>query len=746
MESEDKRIVECPHCHARYVMPASQGGRLVNCKACLKSFQASLEHEDDQGEASGRRPTSSRDDNGVSAELAAQTFGKLAVKYRFITAEQLAEALERTGRQKTGDRRKFLREYLLSQGIVSSKQMKILESIQEMREIRTLDRSFGDIAVKNGWVSRENIEAALKDQERLFLEAKQKKLLGDILLDRGLISGEQRDAILARQNRMTPGKAGSELDADPDDDHQEIDPMELGFEITISADRLEAFIHKVGDPPPGVAAKNLRSLMDKYGIVYGFVDDKSLRDYLGDETLQEQPWKIAQGTPPREGKAPSLKYYFDTDPHRIAAARDGELPDFKDRGVVPQMKKGDVIAEKIPGLEGAPGMNIFGETISKPPARTIKLQAGPGAERTEDGLKILARIDGRPEIGSDGRISILPYFEIAGDVGYETGNVIFEGHVEVKGAIKDEFWVKSGSLGAKEILKAEVDIQGDVNVQGGIIGGRIKCGGNLRAKYIQAAVVQVEGDLLVETELRFSKVAVGGACIVNRGKILGSWVSANRYIEARQVGSDASEGSVLTIGVDRKIQKTIEKIKTDIAAKRKEQERLRANILILEEKTGRFNRRIGEINEVWERAMARKVEQGGKTGKDSAPDQDAVNFEKTLRYIDSILNQCQVDLGKLADEHEAIIEKIIGSREGIERAEQEIHNMDEEIERLVEESKTDNFVPFVRVSGSILANTKVRGRHSSLILDKDCRQVIIKEARTGAPDGKVQWDLKMSNM
>ena len=732
MEPEDKKIVECPNCHARYLISSEKEGRSVTCKACRQGFQVEFEPE---------RPP----DDAESGELEARTFGRLAVKYRFLTSDQLTEAITHVSGTAKGNLKDALEEYLLAQKLISIKQLKIINSIQEMREIRTLDRSFAEMALKNVWVSKDKLEQAFKEQERLFLEEKRKIIIGEILVEKGVISQEQRDSILVQQNRLSSQLTeDGELDSGFDEDG--FDPLELGFEITISSNRLEAFISRVGDPIPGVTVRNIRALLDSYGIVYGQIDDASLQNYLNSEELQRTSWRIAKGTPPREGKAPSVKYYFDTDPHQIAAVKDGELPDFKDRGVVPQVAAGDVVAEKIPGLEGAPGMNIFGETIPKPAVRTIILQAGSGAEKSEDGFKILAKVDGRPEVQAGGRIAILPYFEIAGDVDYETGNVIFDGHVEVKGSIKDEFWVKSGSLQAKEILKAEVDIQGDVNVLGGIIGGRIKCGGNLRAKYIQGAVIQVEGDLLVETELRFSKVAVGGACMVNRGKILGSWVSANKSIDARQIGSDAAEGSVLTIGIDRRIQKKIEHIKLDIMARRKEQARLKMRIEELEDKTGRFNRRIGEINEVWDRAMGQKVEMDSMNVKNILSEQDLANLEKTRRYIESVLEQCQTDMDKLADEHEAMIEKIVGSRERIDEADKEIHEMDDEIERLVEESKSDNFVPFVRVTNSILANTKIKGRHSTMIVAKDTYQVMIKERKSTTPDGKSQWEMFMSNI
>jgi len=71
------------------------------------------------------------------------------------------------------------------------------------------------------------------------------------------------------------------------------------------------------------------------------------------------------------------------------------------------------------------------------------LPRGKNVLLAEDGLSLLAGIDGRVEI-IDGKIHIYAVYEVSGNVDNSTGNIDFVGNVIIHGNVLTGFEVKSG--------------------------------------------------------------------------------------------------------------------------------------------------------------------------------------------------------------------------------------------------------------------------------------------------------------
>ncbi|RZB35898.1 MAG: hypothetical protein SRB2_02696 [Desulfobacteraceae bacterium Eth-SRB2] len=110
--------------------------------------------------------------------------------------------------------------------------------------------------------------------------------------------------------------------------------------------------------------------------------------------------KIAEGKPPESGKDEHIKYYFETDSLKVGAIKEGGAIDFKDRGDVPNVKEGDLLVEKIPVVEGKAGKDVYGSPIPPQKPNDIKLKNGKGTKISDDRIKIIAKIDGIPEISA----------------------------------------------------------------------------------------------------------------------------------------------------------------------------------------------------------------------------------------------------------------------------------------------------------------------------------------------------------
>ncbi len=520
------------------------------------------------------------------------------------------------------------------------------------------------------------------------------------------------------------------------------------FNLTVSEDKVEAHICPRGQVPVEISLGDIKELLAMKGIKYGVVDDTVITEYLKNRPIRKEPWKIAEGKAPEPARDAKVKYYFDTDPSKIGTLKEGGVIDFKERGEIPHVRKGDLIAEKIPGMEGKPGIDVFGNPVPAPKPKDIKLRCGKGAETSEDGLKVFAKLDGRPEISAGGKLFVLPELEISGDVGLETGNIDFAGNIEVHGSVQDGFRIRGGRLSAKEILKAEIDIAGDVVVLGGIIGARIKTSGNVRAKHVNASDIDAMGDVMVENELLNSKIESSGACLVKRGKILSSSIAAKKGIEANEIGSDTSNPCTLVVGLDERTRNEVDKIKEQIALKKEEQKKHQTRVDKLREESKSLDKEIGELAQVQDRAgvAQRTLKEEMEELKKANNSEQLVQAEMLIKDLDSTISQTEKNLEQLLDKQDQITEKITGFQDEIKNSEQEIKELLDEIEALSEWSRQEKGLPVVKVYGTIFSHTTISGLHSSGVLKENMNYVSIREIKTSDPDSGVKWKMKISRL
>jgi len=529
MDNDNYIITVCPSCNCRYRAPEAILGRTVSCKKCGTGF--SLGSADESTQKQNLQYVTSEQEKVLELfqDDVYLVIGKLAVKYKFVGDKQLQQALYIQEEGKRVGQKLLLGEVLVVNGMISQAQLDFLISVQKMLEARKLDGKFGTIAVKNGFTTRDEIDSALQEQNNIFKETKTIKLIGDILVESKVLTENQRDAILKTQKRFEKIISVEQKSTDVSDGNGQT-RTDVEFNLTVSEDKLNAFISVNGKGSGTITLDTIKKFLQRKEIEYGIVDDAQIEEYLKNIDSKKEPLKIAEGKPPESGKDAYIKYCFETDPLKVGAIKNGGAIDFKDRGDIPHVKEGDVIVEKIPVLEGRPGKDVYGSPIPPKKYYDTKLKNGKGTKISDDRLKIIAKIEGIPEISAMGKVYVSPQLKISGDIGLKTGHVDFEGKIEVSQAIQNGFRVTGNSLTANEILKAEIDMTGDIVVYGGIMGATIKTGGNIRAMHIRDSRIEAYGDVVVEKELIDSKVDTSGACIVNSGSILSSTVAAKKGI------------------------------------------------------------------------------------------------------------------------------------------------------------------------------------------------------------------------
>ena len=742
MEKDKKRITMCPSCECRYRTPEAFLSRKVSCKNCGTSFKVDFEVENREKESPQVSMLKEGEIDTISQDDAYLVVGKLAVKYKFVDEEQIQEALSIQKQEQLDGNKALLGEILVAQGMMSQNQLDFLLSIQKVIETRKMDKKFGMIAVKNDFAAQEDIEHALMEQKKSYEKTKIVKMIGDILVESNMMTRDQCDAILKKQQRF------EEIDITEPETPEMPEPPRLSindayFDLTVSEDKLNAILSINKESTVSFTLKDIKDYIEEKGIKYGIVDDEKISDYLENKEGLDTPLKVAEGKPPDTGIDASIKYYFDTDPLKIGTVKDGGGIDFKERGDIPQVTKGDLLAEKIPAVEGAVGHDVYGRYLSVSKPKDTTLRKGKGTSISEDKLKIYAETDGMPEISAIGKVYVSPRLEISGGVGLKTGHVNFDGKIDVIGTIQNGYRVRGNSLKANEILKAEIEMDGDISVPGGIIGAKIKGGGSISAMYVHESDIEVLGDVLVEKEIIDSRINTSGVCIARNGPILSSRVSAKKGIQAIQIGSEISKPCNLSVGYDEKVKEDIDAIKEIIPLKKQEQIECHRRIKEIENEPDIIQKVIADMAQVQDRAVVkqRKLSEEIEKIKETGDKAQLEGIEVKLSELDLEIENREKKLESLFNKQDQITAELDDLKQKIEDSKIEIQDLREKISEIVEWSTSEKGIPEIKVRDVIFADTTINGIYSSLKLNQNKKNVLIKEDVPKSAGDSSDWNL-----
>lgn len=530
-------------------------------------------------------------------------------------------------------------------------------------------------------------------------------------------------------NRDGPPADPGDPDRAEDSEEEFLDPLDTMFELHVSDSQTRARIkRKPGfntDGPPSLS--DVLNWLSGKLISYGILEDDALETWLGKSAVDEII--IAEGEDPILGKPGFVIYHFESDfsnPGKID--EDGTI-DFRDRGDIPFVKKGTLLAEKRPAHQGKAGISISGTPIPVEEVVDPVLAAGSGAGLSEDGLTVHADIDGQPHVDALGTVFVSPELVIDGDVDFETGNVDFNGDIRVKGTVKEGFHVKGISLTAQEIEGATISLSGDLNVSAGITDSTVSVRGNIQAKFINNSKMMGFGDLTVSKEIIDTDILLSGCCQNATGHIISSTITAKLGIESGSIGTSSSTPSRLKIGVDEHVETMKLKLDETLDASVNKAGTLKDDIKKLEDEDQALYEQISEKAHIQDRAQLEI-----KEIKQSLPEFEKEKNGKNLaRAMDQIK-----DLAAKARSAEQALNAIFEDQDHIARRIEQIKKEVDVIEKknkklVLEKRALDNFAKkyrpraLVTVNKTITQDTVIKGPRSSIVVQENRSRVKIQE-------------------
>ncbi len=387
--------------------------------------------------------------------------------------------------------------------------------------------------------------------------------------------------------------------------------------FNVSPDKMEATItgfdlKYYDDATFEVGVEWLQSELKCCGITVPMTDDivKVISEALkNSESLNGKV--AARGVMGIGGKGPYVYAAFKDAAGRVEANLDSDNLDIREMQQRATVKSGQLVAMIKHKEPPVPGRNIYGDDVPSPPDEQLIINVGEGIQQREPG-KYYATSDGLPMLEGDS-ISLSKVLVHNGDVNLSTGNIRFDGPVEIKGSIESGAVVEtSGDLIVHGTIRGgKVRVAGSMQAKAGIVTGvtgRIQVKHDITAEFIENSNIICGGNMVVAKALINSEVICGGQIKVQgkTGIVAGGHISVKDSLITGNLGFRHGAATVLNVGVDARVARAIDirQVRLDKLTKKQLDDRQAMRELVQKSKA-QLTQRHKELKEELQERVAR---------------------------------------------------------------------------------------------------------------------------------------------
>ncbi|MDL2219722.1 FapA family protein [Ruminococcaceae bacterium OttesenSCG-928-O06] len=311
----------------------------------------------------------------------------------------------------------------------------------------------------------------------------------------------------------------------------------------------------------GIQEEDIRAALQKKGVVHG-IDDNAIRELT--TPLYGQAVQVATGTPAQDGVDGTVTELFPREVSASYTERDDGTVDYKELGLVRDVREGTLICEGTLPTEGVDGANVLGKPIKAHQGVKALPPVGENIRVSEDGLRAEAAVAGNL-VFRDGRFVIDTVYRVQ-NVDYDTGNITFSGDVQVNGDMLDGFEIHAGGTVTLRGQAGAVVVKagGDIIIEKGINGtGRalLETEHTLKAGFIENCNIRAAEKIIANSIIN-CQVECEGDVEVEGGKgiICGGRVTAFGSVRAKEIGNDFNTLTVIVLGVTPRLLKERKRI------------------------------------------------------------------------------------------------------------------------------------------------------------------------------------------
>lgn len=333
--------------------------------------------------------------------------------------------------------------------------------------------------------------------------------------------------------------------------------------------------------------KDLSSLVEQNGVKYGIIK-KNLEIALKGR-LYCTDILLARAQMPVQGKNAKIEYYFDVNKTSTPKmAEDGSV-DFHKLDMIERVKDGQLLAKLTPAEKGIDGIDVAGQPIKPGKVINLQLKHGKHIHLSDDKLEMYSEVSGNVTL-VDETVFVTNVYEVPADVGPSTGDIDYDGSVEVKGNVLTGYTVKaSGDITVNGAVEGAVLIAGGkIVLKRGIQGmgrGSMQAQGDIISNFIESSKVE-SGGKIISDAIMHSEVVSQDSVLIHgkRGLIAGGKVRSAIKIETKTAGSSMGTQTELEVGLDPSLIDRYHEIEKEIELLSNEKDKIMQNMQVLQKR------------------------------------------------------------------------------------------------------------------------------------------------------------------
>jgi uncharacterized protein (DUF342 family) len=319
--------------------------------------------------------------------------------------------------------------------------------------------------------------------------------------------------------------------------------------------------------------------------------------------------KVAgRGLQPSAGVDPYIHLVYKDAPKSLS---DNEIINIRDSQQRSIVQAGQLIAEIRYLKPEVIGLNLLGEPLNPEPGPSMDVVLGEGVLQTQPG-KFFAEFGGVPTVEDGNKLGLIKSHVHEGDVNLKSGNIYFDGPVEIKGSVdagalvrvKGPLKVYGSIIGGTVISKEPIEV-----VESIVTGqqGKVICSTHIKADFIENSNIECDGSLVVTKSLVSSDVVAGDyiQALAPDGIIGGGTIMCRNLVAAANIGFTKGARTKFVVGVDHRVIR-----RTKIREKRlknllEAQERYKLEFRELtQKKDGQLTQKHKQMKEILKNKMA----------------------------------------------------------------------------------------------------------------------------------------------
>lgn len=324
---------------------------------------------------------------------------------------------------------------------------------------------------------------------------------------------------------------------------------------------------------------------------------------------------IAKAVLPVQGKRASITYHFDVQKTNTPTMKEDGSVDFHRLDMIERVEKGQLLATLTPETAPIPGTDVRGNVIQPAKLTPVVLKHGKNIHLSEDQLEMYADCAGNVTLVND-TVFVSNVYEVPADVGTSTGDIDYDGSVEVRGNVLTGYTVKAtGDITVNGAVEGATLISGGkIVIKRGMQGmekGVMRAGGDIISNFIESSKVHASGRIITDA-IMHSDVEAADEIIVNgkRGLIVGGKIHSGLKITMKTAGSTMGTQTELEIGIDPTLLERYRCIERDMEKISAERDTLLQNIDILKKRL-KSNGKLDEDKLTLLKSSAKRVQEIG---------------------------------------------------------------------------------------------------------------------------------------